>query len=136
MKTPVCPYCGKPSKQVGGRIIYPHRSDLYGLTFYLCAEDDAYVGSHYGSKKPLGTLANKELRSLRSKTHIAFDALWKRYDLMSRNEAYKWLSEELGLPKAKTHIAMFNEELCNKTIKLSENKRLALTSNRFRSSNR
>lgn len=44
-----------------------------------------------------------------------FDELYKR-GLMRRREAYKWLSDQLGLPPEYTHIGMFNPETCAKVV--------------------
>ena len=57
---------------------------------YYCEPCNAYVGCHKNSRKPLGTLANKELRELRIRTHEIFDPLWKS-GKMTRSEAYKML---------------------------------------------
>ena len=39
---------------------------------------------------------------------------------MKRSEAYKWLSEQLGLPTEYTHIGMFNPETCAKVVDVSK----------------
>ncbi|WP_279239691.1 zinc-finger-containing protein [Scytonema sp. UIC 10036] len=41
---------------------------------------------------------------------------------MSRDEAYKWLCEQMGLTREKAHIAMFNEQQCRQVIKLCLNR--------------
>lgn len=94
-----------------GREVYPHRPDLFALNFYRCAPCDAYVGTHKGTKTPLGTPANAPLRAARSRAHAAFDPIW-REGKMSRTRAYAWLSRQLGLPPAETHIGMFSAEQC------------------------
>ena len=48
-----------------------------------------------------------------------FDELYKR-GLMKRREAYKWLSDQLGLPPEYTHIGMFNPETCAKVVDVSK----------------
>lgn len=58
----ICDYCNKDAELVGGDIIYPHRPDLYELKFYYCAVCEAWCGCHRGTTKPLGRLANAELR--------------------------------------------------------------------------
>ena len=64
----LCDYCKNSANLVGGKIVYPHRKDLYSKKFWHCKGCEAYVGAHKGSPtyKPLGRLANKELR----KRHI------------------------------------------------------------------
>ena len=119
--TPICPYCGKFSKKVTGKEIYPHRNDLFKLCFYSCATCDAYVGTHKGTTKPLGRLANKELREAKSVAHRAFDPLWK-LGRMKRKEAYKWLAETLNIDAEDCHIGMFDIDMCEAVIKHSLNK--------------
>lgn len=116
---PECPYCGDVSKLTTGEFVYPHRPDLGHLKFYVCIPCDARVGCHGSSSKPLGRLANGELRSAKSAAHAAFDPLWKR-GTMKRTEAYAWLSEAMGLDPRDTHIGMFDIPQCNKVIKLCE----------------
>jgi hypothetical protein len=110
-----CPYCDKHAKLVGGDVVYPHRPDLKRKRFYSCVPCNAYVGCHPNSTRPLGTIANRELRQLRGRTHSAFDPMWKR-GKMSRSEAYRWLSKTLGLSTKKCHIGMFDCETCRNAI--------------------
>ena len=37
---------------------------------------------------------------------------------MNRHQAYKWLSDQLGIPPEYTHIGMFKKETCQKVVKL------------------
>lgn len=116
--SPICPYCSSFSEQVNGDIVYPHRKDLSHLTFYICKPCDAYVGCHGTSSKPLGRLANAELRKAKNAAHRAFDPIWKS-KLMNRKQAYKWLAESLGVDGSDCHIGMFDVETCKKVESLS-----------------
>lgn len=113
-----CPYCGAQAMLRKGSAIYKDRPDLARKNFYMCSPCDAYVGCHGGSVKPLGTLANKELRLLRGQAHKVFDRLWKE-GYKTRSQAYKWMSDELFLEPELCHIAMFGEELCEVIIDLA-----------------
>jgi hypothetical protein len=113
----ICNYCGKHAKRVYGSKIYPNRPDLKSLVFFECEPCDARVGTHKNSLKPLGRLANSELRAARSLAHEAFDPIW-RHGQMHRNLAYQWLADTLGISRKKCHIAMFDLDLCNRTIEL------------------
>ena len=116
MRAVNCDYCGKTARFVTGEKIYPHRSDLYNLQFYLCEECNAYVGCHKNSNgKPLGRLANAELRKMKSAAHAAFDPIWKNGKI-SRNEAYKLLAKSLKIDREKCHIGMFDIETCREVI--------------------
>lgn len=130
--TPVCPYCGQFSAKVGGDAIYPHRPDLHHKTFYQCAPCDAYVGTHPGTEKPLGRLADAELRRWKSRTHAAFDPIWQeryarksahdtRYKKgMARGGRYKRLAELMGIPKEDCHIGMFDVAACQQAIEICQ----------------
>ena len=107
--------CGKTAQLVSGKEIYPHRKDLYSLSFWLCKDCNAYCGCHKGTTTPLGTLANPELRELRKKCHAEFDPIWKNYSV-SRNVAYKWMMSVMQLPSKSCHIAMFDVEQCKKLL--------------------
>jgi len=111
----ICDYCGKEPQMVTGKRMYPHRPDLYSKFFYLCEPCEAYVGCHPGTNKALGRLANKELRGWKSAAHREFDPLWRNGE-MRRQEAYAWLSNELGIPGRDTHIGMFDVEMCKRVV--------------------
>lgn len=114
---PTCPYCGDVSEMVKGDVIYPHRPDLYKLTFYRCDPCDAHVGTHKGTITPLGRLANAALRKAKSDAHKAFDPIW-RGGYMSRKQAYLWLSQQLGIDVDDCHIAMFDIDACRRVERI------------------
>lgn len=116
MNTPICPYCGNPSKRTKGQYIYPHLPKLVKKVFYQCKPCDAHVGTHPGTHIPLGDLAGKELRRYRSKAHAAFDKLWKEKLFPSRSAAYRWLCEIMNKSGSDCHIAMFNIDECQIVI--------------------
>lgn len=115
-----CDYCGRRAEYVDSKVIY---GKSYGMV-YLCRHCDAYVGVHKGTDKPLGRLADAELRRWKRNAHDAFDPLWKYGRFRGRrNAAYQWLSERLGLPVEKTHIGMFDVGLCQKTVQICREER-------------
>jgi len=75
------------------------------------------VGTHRKDRRPLGTPANKELRRKRILAHRSLDALQQNCH-MKKWEAYIWLQAKLGLSEAETHIGMFSEYMCDRTIEL------------------
>lgn len=114
-KTTICPYCKEPAKQVTGEIIYPNRADLSNLQFYLCKPCNAYVGCH-ATGKPLGSLADAELRSMRRECHAVFDKTWN--NKKSRHIAYKELAEKMNMTKQDCHIGKFNIKQCQDLLAL------------------
>lgn len=108
----ICPYCGAKAIMREGSYVYGDRAIKEFL--YVCSnypKCDSYVGVHTKSKKPLGSLADAELRNKRIRTHKLFDQIWKN-DIMTRKEAYRWLEYFMGLPKNEGHIANFSDYRC------------------------
>ena len=112
---PVCPYCQQAATLVTGQVVYPHRRDLWSKQFWLCPPCDAWVGCHGSSSNPLGRLADASLRAAKRQAHAAFDPIW-REGLMSRTEAYAWLSRTLKIPGKECHIGMFSAETCQAVV--------------------
>lgn len=114
----VCPYCGDKPKLVDSEVIY---GTSYGMVYY-CEPCNAYVGVHKHNNKPLGRLANKELREAKKQAHFYFDQIWKKGKQKGINNArhklYIWLSKQLNIPLKYTHIGMFDIENCNNVINL------------------
>ena len=115
--TVLCPYCGEPAKLTTGRHVYPHRPDLADKLFYECRPCAAYVGCHPGTDRPLGRLADAELRRWKQRVHAAFDPHWKNVrGASARSRAYARLAREMGIPAAECHTGMFSVELCKKAL--------------------
>jgi hypothetical protein len=112
---PTCPSCRNPAALVGGDVVYPHRGDLRDKKFWLCHPCDAYVGCHPGTTRPLGTPAGKALRGMRSRVHAALDPLW-RSGRMTRNDAYKRLAADAGIPPEECHVGMFDVDRCEAAL--------------------
>lgn len=114
-----CPYCGAPVVYRSAEGIY--QENKKGAMLYVCSrypECDAYVRVQPGTKLPLGTLANGDLRALRRQTHGQFDRLYKE-GLMTKDGAYRWLGELLGLPQSQAHIGCLGEYNCRLVLEKS-----------------
>lgn len=111
----ICPYCKGISEMIKSKEIY---GKDYGW-LYICKPCDAYVGCHKNSKRPLGRLANKNLRKLKNEAHRYFDKIWK-LKILDRTKAYNWLSEQLNIPFDYTHIGMFSEKTCRAVVEISK----------------
>ena len=108
-------------------MIYPHRPDLAHKKFWACIRFpncDAYVGCHRTTNKPLGRLANKELRVAKSAAHAAFDPIWQQNteDRNRRRHGYLWLAKELEIEYALCHIGMMDVETCRQVVKICQTK--------------
>jgi hypothetical protein len=124
-QTVTCNYCGNPAELVPSSEIYQSGAD-YG-PLWLCRRCDAYVGTHKNSKdhKPMGRLANAELRGMRKAAHKAFDPLWRRKmerDRMTKNAArsaaYHWLAGQMEIKNYACHIGNFDLDQCRQAIDL------------------
>ena len=109
-----CPYCKGEAELVNARI---EGKINVNRMIWLCRLCDAYCGVHKNSihNKPLGTLANKELRNKRQLVHRLFDRLWRK-EGWERGKAYGILSALVGVHKRNTHIALFTMEQCERAI--------------------
>lgn len=109
-----CPYCHKEARWCENKERYGKN---YGASYmcYWCKECDAYVGCHQNSRKPLGTMANAELRAWRMKAHAHIDPLWKEQG-WARREVYRFLSQELG---KEIHIGESDIEMCKKILAIN-----------------
>lgn len=117
LKGKICPYCKDKSQYVDSIQIY---GKSYGM-IYFCKRCDAWCGVDKNNPtKSLGRLANHELRELKKKAHATFDPLWQNL-LVSRTNAYRELSEYLGIEKKYTHIGMFSSKTCLRVIEFSKN---------------
>lgn len=57
--------------------------------------------------------------SYRKEAHDWFDKIW-RQGIMTRSEAYEWLSVQLGVPKGDCHMGMMSRADCEKVIAASK----------------
>lgn len=113
-----CPYCGAHAVLQKGSFVHGDKSKEEYL--YVCSNYprcDAYVGVHAGTKIPKGTLANGDLRNKRIKTHKMFDKVWKS-KLMTKKEAYRWMTYVMGLPCEMAHIGSFSDYRCDELTKI------------------
>jgi len=98
-----CPECGAPMILRQG----PH-SMFYGCSrFPQCR---AAHGAHQDGT-PLGIPATEETKRYRMAAHKVFDALWRQGPL-SRNQAYTWMAQVMGMTPEEAHIGRFTKEQC------------------------
>lgn len=114
-----CPYCNAKAELVTGRGIYPALRHLHSKMFWLCRPCEAWVGCHESGDgtKPLGRLANAELRAMKQEVHKVFDPLWRNGD-ETRSSAYQSLADKLGIPRSECHVGMFDVEMCRRAIEV------------------
>ena len=118
----LCPHCG------GRAVLLEDSSAVYGRNYgpiWACRPCEAWVGCHPGTFSPLGTPANKALRTARQKAHGAFDRLWRAKaarERISRSKArkkgYAWLAEHFGVAPKNCHIGWMDEEQCRRVVDL------------------
>jgi hypothetical protein len=99
-----------------------YKDNSAGVMLYVCSRYpacDAYVRVLPGSKMPVGSLANGDLRALRREAHQYFDRLHLS-GLMTRSEAYEWLAVMLQAPLSQAHIGYLGEYYCRQVIEESK----------------
>lgn len=115
--------CGRVAELVNGTRIYPHRTDLCYLRFFLCVACDAWVGCHRDGR-PLGTLADAATREARQRAHAAFDPLWgSSSEPGARSRAYRWLAGKLRIRVEECHIGHFDVLTCDAVAALAREER-------------
>jgi len=108
-----CPYCGDHAEfSETSESIYHGRD--YGPV-WICALCQAWCGCHKGTDRPLGRLANAELRTARIAAHAAFDPHWKTFGF-SRMTAYQYLSDALEIDVDECHIGLFDAGMCRRVV--------------------
>ena len=115
-----CPYCGAYATCRPASVVYGKSGMTKNSYLYICSRwpvCDSYVGTHKKDRRPLGTLADKKLRRKRILAHRSLEAL-QQHCHMKKSEVYVGLQEKLGLSEEQTHIGMFSEAMCEKTISL------------------
>lgn len=125
-----CPYCGSTVVYRSADGIYHDNSK--GAMLYVCSKYpkcDSYVRVHTGTKIPVGSLANHELRSLRRTAHHYFNQLYES-GYMSKQDAYQWLANLIMAPLSEAHIGYLGEYYCKQVI---EESRKLLNRNKQRS---
>ena len=106
-----CPYCTKEATWVENKVIYG-RNYVKSYMAWWCGDCRAYVGCHQNTKKPLGTMANAELRQWRRNTHTVIDPLWKS-GKYKRSNVYRMLSDAFH---QEIHIGEADVEGCKAII--------------------
>ena len=116
----ICPYCGGGAELVDSELVY---WKSFGMV-WICKPCHAWVGTDKSSvgHKPLGTLANEELRNARKLAHAVFDTHWKTlvdngYPRgKARTQAYRKLAKLLGIELKDCHIAKFDVQGCKDVV--------------------
>lgn len=103
-----CRYCK-------GSVTIKHHKDYYGKVYgkypwlYACNGCGASVGIHPNTDIPLGVLADKKLRKMRTVVKERFITIKDDFDI-STSDMYTLLSLEMRIPKRECHFGWFTEE--------------------------
>ena len=113
-------YCHANASLRPASVVYGLNRRSQGKFLYLCDRwpaCDAYVSAHDRTHRPMGTLANGDLRHKRILAHRALEQL-RQSRHMEKWEVYIWLQAKLGLDKRQTHIGQFSEWMCDEVVRL------------------
>ena len=102
----------------GGKVILIKTKLKYSRSGYIykCLKCGASVGTHPNTTNALGTLGDKEMKSLRREAHVWFDKLYRNHE--DRQEWYDKLAAELGIEKENCHFAWMPKEMLETAIKI------------------
>ena len=104
----------RPAEYVYGKRNLNPDNYLYVCSGYpFC---DSYIGVHKKSMRPMGTLANGDLRHKRIEAHRALNKVVQT-GIMTKHGVYIWLQNRLCLREKDMHIGMFSEYRCEETIR-------------------
>lgn len=113
-----------------GAEVYPHRSDLHPVPFWICDGCRNYVGCHWRSTsdptRPLGVIPTPELRRARQHIHRLIDPLWKR-GRIKRSRLYNRISVEFGREFHSADLRTVDEARAAYRIALAIAKELGVT---------
>jgi hypothetical protein len=128
----LCPYCQKEADFFAAEFMPAFVKAQSGSHYWVCVPCEAFVKAHrknaefnFTGVEPMGTLADRKLRALRSRVHDRFDILWGRLG-WGRDHAYRWLATRMGISIDDCHVGMFDEEACRKALKLLKGLHLLL----------
>lgn len=105
-----CTYCGGDTELIRLNKLYKKLPRGANHKVWHCKTCGAYA--RWSPDGIDGDFADRPLRQMRIQLHFEFDKLWKSGS-MTRDEAYSWLSKELGLPSRLSHIRYLKEDQCN-----------------------
>lgn len=109
-----CSYCNS-------NVVITTNDEVYGKTYgeypwiYYCTNCEAFVGIHPYTNIPLGTLADKQLRTARKHAKDPFNKIWQS-GLTTRTEMYDKLAKYLNIEREHCHFGWFTFEQCQKLI--------------------
>ena len=110
-----CPYCGGAGTLQSAERVFPGQG--HG-PMYICENYprcDAYVRCHQGTSTPMGVMANRRLRRLRTIAHEQFDPLWNKNDsALGRKCAYQAAATVMEVDEF--HIGHLDEAMCEHCI--------------------
>ena len=113
-----CPYCGRLAVLRPAEYVYGKRNLNPDNYLYVCSgypSCDSYIGVHKKSMRPMGTLANGDLRHKRIEAHRALNKVVQT-GIMTKHGVYIWLQNRLCLREKDMHIGMFLWNLIQKRI--------------------
>ena len=108
-----CPECG--AKML---LLKSKHGRFYGCSKFKKTKCKGSHGAHPDGR-PLGRPAKKATKMMRQRAHQAFDKIWESGH-MSRQSAYIWLKDQLGIDEKECHIGKFDGAMCIAVIKISQ----------------
>lgn len=110
-----CPKCKQQVEIITEMRLYNRVHD--GSKYIGCYECNLYVKLDKRTGKPLGYMADRKTRLARKEAHKYLDKVW-RDGILTRDEAYQYLRDNLHKSRSEGHIAKLNKTECDILIKV------------------
>lgn len=85
----------------------------------------------FNKKEMLEFKERRRFESYKQQAHYYFDKIWRDAEILTREEAYNWLSKKLQINESDAHFSKINNEKCKEAIwfcqqLLNDNRRMDL----------
>ncbi len=100
-----------------GEVMILRHSKKYGTPFYGCSRFPACKGAcgAYPDGRPKSIPSDRKTSEARIRAHAVFDRVWQQ-KRMSRDQAYAWMRQVMGISNKEAHIGHLTAEQCDQLI--------------------
>lgn len=123
-RRPHCPHCDSVAEIKTSEEFYGKNYD--SCVWYCPSCTDMYVGTHKGTNRALGIMADKNTRTFRKIAHKELDYKWK-VGTLKRSDLYEWIAVKLDIAKEEAHIGNFSIEQCKQLIAIARKEQFEAT---------
>lgn len=118
MNIVLCPYCNRKARLITGKQLYRSIKRIKHYRFWRCDSCDAHAKCSRDGK-PIGSLANAELRQLRRKAHDLMEWIVAS-GTMDESELHKMLCQSVGRKSKRVMLVHYSKDDCQAIVDLLE----------------